>query len=135
LYAGNREEPLNQLLVERGDLFRPVSGEMRIEVGDDEMGALKAVVLVLQVEEGAKEEAGSDKQEKRQDDLADDEYPRKHGARLTAGARGGAGIPVERRARRDASHADGRGQAEENRGRDGDCEREEEDVRVGTRAE
>ena len=50
-----------------------ISGELRIEIGEQHMGALESVVLTLKIAKGAEEQACSDKQKQRQHDLGGDQ--------------------------------------------------------------
>ncbi len=51
--------------MESGRLAGFVAGEFGVEVGEQEMGAFEAEVLVLQIAKGAEEEAGADEQKQR----------------------------------------------------------------------
>jgi hypothetical protein len=71
--AGERGNALDQLLVKGCDLAGLISGELRVEFGNQQVGALEAVVLILQVAEGAQEETVSDQQEQGEHHLRGDQ--------------------------------------------------------------
>lgn len=65
LNAGNRGEPFDEALMESGSLAGFVAGEFGIEVSEQEMSAVEAEVLVLQIAKRAEEEAGTYEQKQR----------------------------------------------------------------------
>ena len=131
LDAGESVEAAEDSFVEAVELGGFVAGEFGVEVDEQDVGAIEAEVLVLEVVEGAEEETCSGEEHEGEYDLCGDEDVGEQTAGASAGAGRGAGVGGESGSGADAGDAQRRGDAEEQRGQDGEAEGEGEDVQVG----
>ena len=111
-------------------LARFVACKLCVEFGEQKVGALKAVVLVLKIAQGAKKQSCADQQEQREHDLDGNQRVRPEAGRFAATALRGAAAGVQIASCSGACRGQGGGESEEEPGEQREAQREKHDGRI-----